>query len=80
VDGRPKALTGHGWAAYINEEGKLAQNPVAEVWMRFHGCDLPEEEHFAGSVVFVGPFGAEGEITSLPNEIDASLEEWLQRA
>jgi hypothetical protein len=85
VGGYIEAVSGHlpePWTAFVNEEGKLDgldENPIAESWMRAHGCGLMLADFIVGPVVFIGPPDDEGYDTTLPAAVAASLLTFLQQ-
>lgn len=81
VGGWIEAVSGTMWVAYLNEEGKLKDlpyNPLADMWMRHHGCHLDKNDYIVGPVVFMGPPDAEGNNTDLPQSVYDSLLNYCQ--
>jgi hypothetical protein len=75
-----EAVYGDGYVAWVDEEGKLKRlpaNPVAEAFMRSHGCHLMAGDYIVGPVVFSGGADPEGETTGVPAQVAAELLAYL---
>jgi hypothetical protein len=68
VGGNIEAISGQGWTAYLNEEGKLAElpgNPAATLLAARLGWIYLPGDFLVGPVVFLGPVDDEGDDTSV---------------
>ena len=75
IDGYLEAISGTGWMAYVDEEGKLKrrpENPLATLLAHEHGW--PNGDVLVGDVAFLGPPRHHNE-TSVPDFLVA----WLGR-
>jgi hypothetical protein len=78
VGGWIEAVGGEGWTGYLDEDGKLKDDPQpnrkAERFMREHGWNGSPYDVIVGNVVFMGPPDVEGDDTSLPERFFAEIE------
>lgn len=68
VGGWIEVISGEGWCAYLNEEGKIAGLPVnaaADSLARRLGWESLPGDVLVGSVVFCGPLDGEGDVTGV---------------
>lgn len=73
IDGYLEAISGRGWMAYVDEEGKLKhrpENPLATLLAHEHGW--PNGDVLVGDVAFLGPPDGPAE-TSVPDFLVAWL-------
>lgn len=72
VGGMVEAISGDGWAAYLNEEGKLVglqANARADSIARLHGWKGSPDDVLTGPVIFTGPIDDDGYDTSVSVEL-----------
>jgi hypothetical protein len=78
VGGDIEGLFGAGWAAYLNEEGKMRGLPIndrADALARALGWQSLPGDVLCGDVVFLGPCDEEGYDTDVPNIVIAAAGE-----
>lgn len=75
VGGYIEPISGDGWGAYCNEEGKINGLPVNGLASAIaYIIGWPSEDVLHGTVVFTGPVDADGDETSVPQSVLDAIE------